>query len=380
MDNSLTMRMMHYMQNYDVAYTYVHNTGETQIITDPNGKVCRFCGRRYPDVKFRKKAHAVSELMGNKEFVLRNECDTCNEEFGNLLEDELSKYMGLSRTISQIHGKNGVPTYRSKDKKKRIEFDPELGILIKVCKDCVSGATMEQSDGIDDSGFTETVGNTMIIHAVRDTYTPLAVYKSFVKMALSLLPYEYMPNFLDTTAWIKEHSHVLTRFHDLRQYGIMLERFIPGVPYIPMRATGFIRRNDTILLPYYIFYLEFANFSYQISVPCPAKDMRLKKMELVPVPSLDEQIGLLEWCRLHEQGQQPDFETFESEHIRKFGKSEITVKDLRSTDKTVDEPLVLAVHFDTIEGGKAPPGTTVEDYIEAERAKIREGKNNKAII
>ena len=61
-----------------------HGYTATEYIVDPIDKVCRFCGKRYPDVKFKKKAHAISEFIGNKEFVLRNECDACNEKFGKL--------------------------------------------------------------------------------------------------------------------------------------------------------------------------------------------------------------------------------------------------------------------------------------------------------
>ena len=88
----LSERMQYYMANYDCIYTYVHNLGETQPIVDYQDKVCRFCGRRYPEVKFRKKAHAISELLGNKEFVMKNECDECNIFFGHKLEERYLKY------------------------------------------------------------------------------------------------------------------------------------------------------------------------------------------------------------------------------------------------------------------------------------------------
>ena len=67
----------------------------------------------------------------------------------------------------------------------------------------------------------------MIFHAVRDTYSPIAVYKALVKMALSLLPYEKMPFFLDTVAWLKEESHLVSKYN-MDNYAYMIERFIPG--------------------------------------------------------------------------------------------------------------------------------------------------------
>ena len=341
MDSSIVDRMRYFIDNYDVAYTYVHNIGEPQYIEDPVEKVCRFCGKRYPEVSFKKKAHAISEALGNKELVLRNECDNCNLEFGKLLEDELSKYMGLSRTISQIHGKKGVPTYRSKDRKKRVEFDPEFGILIKE-------QVTEDDVELDHNEFIEIIDHTMIIHAVRDTYTPLAVYKAFVKIALSLLPYKYLPHFIEATGWIKEHSHLITRFPELGQYAHLIEGFIPGVPFIPLRATGFIRKNDSIQLPYYQFYLEFANFSYQMAIPCPEKDHYLKEVSLIPVVGCDEQIELSEWWGLVEKGEKIEYEKFESE-FRRYGRPVVKHIDLTNNQKVYDEPMDMALGFETFE-------------------------------
>lgn len=64
-------RCKYFMENYECIFTYVQNVGATQPIIDLTDKVCRFCGKRYPEVKFRKKAHAISEMVGNKEFVLK---------------------------------------------------------------------------------------------------------------------------------------------------------------------------------------------------------------------------------------------------------------------------------------------------------------------
>lgn len=189
----LTKRMMHFNDNYDVAFSYVHNLGETQVIVDQpdKDKVCRFCGKQSPEVKFKKKAHAISEMIGNKEFVLKSECDTCNSFFGQRLEDDFGKYLGLGRTLSQIFGKDGVPSYKSRDGKCRIDYT-DKGLVIQVKED--NESIIKRKDH-------------MIFYAVRDSYTPIAVYKSIVKMALSLIPYEQIPHFEDTIDWLKEKSH-----------------------------------------------------------------------------------------------------------------------------------------------------------------------------
>ena len=335
-----------------------------QYITDPSDRTCRFCGKKYPEVKFKKKAHAISELLGNKEFVLRNECDDCNAKFGDMLENDLGNYLGLSRTLSQIRGKRGVPKYRSKDKKKRVEFDHERGIIIN-----------EMIDGIKDSinsinsDCIEIIGNKLILHAIREPYTPLAVYKAFVKMALSLLPYKYMHNFIDVVTWLQEQSHTITRFHEMGQYGMIIERFIPGLPLLPMRVIGFIRKNDTINLPYYQFYLEFASFSYQMVIPSPIKDQNLKgDIELVAVLGGDEELAISEWLS---QGETENCELkfYESERQKKFGHAVVNFKDLRSSDKVIDEPVDLVMGFEKCEAVTSCAGTSIDDMLKMESNK-----------
>lgn len=303
-------RCEYYMKNYDCVFTYVHNMGETQAIIDPTDKVCRFCGKRYPEVKFKKKAHAISEMLGNKEFVLRNECDTCNSFFGQRLEDDFGKYLGLGRTLSQIYGKEGVPSYKARDGKSRIDFT-DKGIVIQAKPD---------------SNFIEQYDNYMVFHAVRDTYTPVAVYKALVKMALSLIPYELMPYFIDTVDWLKEDSHISSKY-DMGNYEYIIERYVSGPNPMQLRASGFIRKDDHSIVPYYQFLLEFANYSYQIIVPCKRKDEKLSghEIDFISIPGAFETGGI------------------------SFGDVSTKIKCMGKKTKVKDEPLDSCLAFQKCE-------------------------------
>lgn len=49
--------------------------------SDKNKRICRFCGKNQPEVKFagrKGKAHAISEALGNKKLILNEECKGCN--------------------------------------------------------------------------------------------------------------------------------------------------------------------------------------------------------------------------------------------------------------------------------------------------------------
>lgn len=337
MDNKtlgIVERCKYYMENYDCVFTYIQDEGKTQQIIDPTDKICRFCGKRYPEVKFKKKAHAISELIGNKEFVLRNECDTCNKFFGDKLEDDLGKYLGLGRTLSQIAGKDGVPSYKSKDGKCRIDFTNK-GLVIQEMK---GNTCMEEYE------------NYLIFHAVRDTYTPVAVYKALVKMALSLIPYEKMPFFFDTVAWLKEESHVLSKY-DMTNYEYMIERYIPGPRPLKLRASGFIRKNDSLAVPYYQFLLEFSNYSYQIMVPCKAKDGLLDtvgEVDFIPIPGADEVPQI----------------------VSVYGDATMNLRDMSGKAKVKNDPLDICLSFEKCEkyGGS---GETVTEILGKEGIKLK---------
>lgn len=77
-------RKLFYETNYDLIANY-NCSAHTKLFVDAEKMkpyTCRFCGRTAPDVSFKKVAHAVSELVGNKALYLKSECDACNELFG----------------------------------------------------------------------------------------------------------------------------------------------------------------------------------------------------------------------------------------------------------------------------------------------------------
>ncbi len=75
-------------------------------------RVCRFCGKSSTETTFRRVAHLLPELIGNKHLRSDFECDTCNGFF-NKHENDLANFLGISRSIGGIQGKNGIPTFKS---------------------------------------------------------------------------------------------------------------------------------------------------------------------------------------------------------------------------------------------------------------------------
>src|SRR5262245_57683214 len=92
---------------------HAHENGGKHVIwgkTEKRNRVCRFCKKDSTQTTFKKKAHAIPALIGNKTLFTDYECDGCNEIFGQY-ENELGNFAGIWHTLSQVSGRRGVPTF-----------------------------------------------------------------------------------------------------------------------------------------------------------------------------------------------------------------------------------------------------------------------------
>src|SRR5208282_1638573 len=83
-------RLRFYADNYDQLFFKPLGGSNKQIILGTKPYQCRFCGGTPPKCTFSKRAHAVSELLGNKVLKSLYECDACNKRF-SAFEDDLAK-------------------------------------------------------------------------------------------------------------------------------------------------------------------------------------------------------------------------------------------------------------------------------------------------
>ncbi|MDD5019449.1 MAG: HNH endonuclease [Candidatus Omnitrophica bacterium] len=245
-------RIKFYEENYGFLPLHINKGGKIYI-GDKNNRYCRFCGRRKPEVKFRNIAHALPEFLGNKQLISLQECDECNSFFSNNIESHLDKFTRPFRTISLIKGKIKIPSYKTNDKKSRLDFIKNQGF--------VSSETIDQR--ISDIDFEK---KQVTFTFTYEPYIPSAVYKSFVKMALSIIPEDELPPFKNTIKWIlnSDHSKKLIRPQIVRAL------FIPGINPNKILTVFLLRRRQSIQkeeLPYCIFVIGFGNFVYQLIVP-----------------------------------------------------------------------------------------------------------------
>lgn len=286
------------------------NLLDEKVVLGERTDSCRFCGKTREEVSFKKIAHAFPELIGNKLLYSEYECDECNEKFSSSIEDHLAKYLSVYRTLCRVSGKKGVPSFKTKAKTARI--DHTNGIL-------------QLQESIDDL-ITELdeENNSLIIKTTREPYIPNAVYKCFVKMAITIMPEAELKNFINAKYWLQVTDYENTP--SIIKPAICLFSFTPGNnPYKFIKAMLLKRKEGSEKVPYMILIVAFQNFFFQTIIPSE-KDLSLAgeslQLSFFPIP-------------------------FSEAH--QFGKTTYREMDFTSNLVVRDDPVHLNMKFDTIE-------------------------------
>tara|TARA_R110001583_G_scaffold36787_5_gene120887 strand:- start:4493 stop:5446 length:954 start_codon:yes stop_codon:yes gene_type:complete len=270
MSVSIEERLKFYDNNYEIIAEYHLGNGKKLYIGNDD-RVCRFCGKGEPEVTFKDIAHAVSEFLGNKQLILRNECDTCNKFVSENLENHLDKYTKPFRLAGQIKGKKKVPSYKTKDQKSRYEFTSSEGAKIIDRKDSDFAKLDLENKSIETNFHLEP-------------YIPSAVFKCLVKLALSVINDTELLQFTNTIAWILNPDHS----ESICKPQILLTAFIPGPkPNKGVTVIVLRRKQESDTSPYCHLLICFGNIAYQIIVPSDvdiSEGTKTVKLTRLPLP------------------------------------------------------------------------------------------------
>ncbi|WP_456438764.1 HNH endonuclease [Psychroserpens sp.] len=211
-------------------------------------RVCRFCNESMPKVTFKKKAHAISEALGNKNIVLYDECDKCNERFGKTIEGDIITYLELFRTIYGIKGKGG----KKKIKGKNFEASKGEGNQIEI-----------KFFSLDDR---PKVGDDYNIKLEFDKkVTHQNIYKTLTKFFISVIDDSELPNFEDSINWI--NGKINAKELPLVGEAINYDTFV----HHP-RLLYFLRKSDDTNLPYAVCQFFYTCKMFLFVVPFSSKD------------------------------------------------------------------------------------------------------------
>ncbi|KQO59084.1 hypothetical protein ASF24_12945 [Methylobacterium sp. Leaf86] len=271
MDAQIEAACRHYDERYDVVFERMWQRSEKHVLGDVSNRRCRFCGKAEPEVTFADVAHAVSEALGNRGLTSTYECDNCNGHFGRTVETHLGEWSKPMRTFARIRGKNGIPTLKKGPNNAwRVEYKNDR---------------LEIKNYEDDPIFDiDDVNKKLIITLRRGAYIPVAVYKAFVKIGLTLMPEAEMSPFGPALEWIRETDHTKSWVRG----ATILHTFQNG-PMPPDKLVAIVlRRKPGITdVPYAYLILGYGNDVFQVLLPAPAEDAHLNgvKQSVVPFPT-----------------------------------------------------------------------------------------------
>ena len=219
-------------------------------------RCCRYCGETAKRA-FRKTAHTIPEALGNKSLISLDECDACNTKFGEL-DDHFAKFLGLYRTVHQIHGKERVPVYRAPGRRPTLR---------RVGPNQFAGEANVEDNFIE----IDERNRRGKIKGYKQPYSKRSVFKCLTKMALAILPENELENFKATLAWIRQDKpgseNPPRRFYCYRSSMGMMRN---GIDLVLLR-----RRDPEARLPYVSFSLCFSTLTFQIFLPFCKKDLHL---------------------------------------------------------------------------------------------------------
>ena len=238
------------MDNYEMFAFDADRKNNIKIgESDKSKRVCRYCNKKSPEVSFKKVAHSISEALGNKKIITNDECDACNEKFGEGIENDLILYLNLYRVFFRIRGKNGIP--KLKGKNFEIEIKNEETITI----DILSDEEIAVSDCNDFQVRLETTENI----------TTQNIYKTLSKYALGVIDRTQIVNFKDTIEWINGKKNIdnLPKIAILTSYDLFSAH-----PKIMV----YLRKNEDNKLPYAVAEFRFTYLIFVYIIPNSNKE------------------------------------------------------------------------------------------------------------
>lgn len=218
---------------------------------EPDEKICRFCRKSKSDgVTFKADAHAISAAFGNKSLYLAEECDDCNGYFGREVEPSLIALLEMHLAFLGIQGRG------KHDGRPELQFS--------------QGSMFHDGDKVNilSSSVTDHGAGHLSVElgTSRATFTPLLAYKALVKMALSIVGDNELPQLEQTRLWTRYDNHVGTPLPTIATAVINL----PAGPSAQM--TLYRRKSETSRLPHILGQFQLGPYMIVFAVPFSERD------------------------------------------------------------------------------------------------------------
>lgn len=251
-----------FLSKYEILVCYEPPINRITKRIPKTERICRFCQKKSPDVSFKNEPHIVPELLGKNFGVSDFECDNCNQHFSRY-ETDFADFLGLVRSFYFTQGKGNIPTFKS----------PGESLVARM--ETLQGG--KKALGISDNNkgaitINTKTGETTIAY-LKNSYTPINVFKSLIKIALTVLPENEFRFYREINHFIsdEENHEYYAQFAQILSYTTTERREHPSC-YI------FQRKRTINDVPKHVFMLYFENFIYQVFIPRYAFDEPLYRL------------------------------------------------------------------------------------------------------
>lgn len=156
---------------------------------DKKKRKCIFCDLTMNEgVHFTKDAHVISEGLGNKHLIQNEECDECNQWFGDNYEEDCMNFFSIFKQVYHIRSKHKAnPQIMLKGNGIMTNIEDNEGIKRSVI-------IMPGTENVDDKNIKVTLEEKVCLHNI---------YKLFCKFALSSLERKKICGYEKTIKWIR---------------------------------------------------------------------------------------------------------------------------------------------------------------------------------
>ncbi len=234
------------MDQYDLCLPQTNIRNEIGNSRKADRK-CRFCGGTIKTgAKFNKEAHAIPAALGNQLLKLNDECDCCNQYFGDEVEPALIELLNIQRVSLGITSRGARPTVQLTS-----------GTMLHDGNQIVISTTNISHDA--SGALVAQLGTGRSI-------TPQNIYRTLVKIALSVIPEDQLPALQKTAEWVR--------------YGTPSNNPLPKVavarvalpPNPSAQITLYIRKSANSRNPHVIGEFRVGCYLYVYALPFSAND------------------------------------------------------------------------------------------------------------
>lgn len=303
-----------FFSRYNLKLTLDSRINKNLFLGEKKPKICRFCSKTSNETNFKKDAHVIPQLLGNRKILSYFECDNCNDLFSKY-EDSLASYIGPFRTIVGIIGKKGTQIPKFKDPKSKLTISsPDTKNI------SINTYGKKNEIELDESNKIIT------LNLIRQSYYPIDVYKSLVKIGICMLDDVAVCEYKSAIKFLLDSDgarHVHIPIAKLYYYFISGPSLVER-PHVELWEKKNIMANKNVVK--HTIIIRLPNLIFQIFLPFNSKDREGYN------PDTEIQLPLFPLL-------------YDYEWLKKYNQYKAEVVDLSSKEKLKEPPIKISFKY-----------------------------------